>query len=182
MARHLEWDEARIAARLVELEALTRLRPETLQRFPAQLSGGERQRVSLTTMIREAKHAWHGVQLHRPDWGDGSHSLAFGAESRMEGLSVHLIFNAYWEPLTFELPKLPAGTSWRRWIDTALDSPNDIVPWQAAPTVPGVVVTTGQNTPVTLGAYLRYGTVSGRAVDDGGTGLGGIFRFQSPSC
>ena len=27
--------------------------------------------------------------------------------------------------------------AWRRWIDTALDSPHDIVPWQTAPTVPG---------------------------------------------
>ena len=27
------------------------------------------------------------------------------------------------------------GNLWRRWIDTALDSPHDIVPWQTAPTV-----------------------------------------------
>ena len=37
----------------------------------------------------------------------------------------------------FELPTLPAGKSWRRWIDTALDSPNDIVPWQEAPPLEG---------------------------------------------
>src|SRR5262249_31157334 len=35
----------------------------------------ERQRVSLNALIREASHAWHGVKLHRPDWGDGSHSV-----------------------------------------------------------------------------------------------------------
>ena len=29
------------------------------------------------------------------------------------------------------------ASSWRRWIDTALDSPDDIVPWQEAPAVPG---------------------------------------------
>src|SRR5262249_17899887 len=40
----------------------------------------ERDRTSLTTLIREAKKAWHGVQLFHPDWTDGSHSLAFGAE------------------------------------------------------------------------------------------------------
>jgi isoamylase len=96
----------------------------------------ERQRVSLTTMIREAKHAWHGVKLHRPDWGDGSHSVAFGAESRMEGLFFHLILNAYWKPLDFELPVLERGT-WRRWIDTSLDSPDDIFPWENAPGVQG---------------------------------------------
>ena len=33
---------------------------------------------------------------------------------------LHGIFNAYWEPLAFELPPAPTGTSWRRCIDTAL--------------------------------------------------------------
>ena len=77
------------------------------------------------------------MKLNQPDWGDGSHSLAFGAELREEGLRFHLILNAYWEPLDFELPTLGDGGPWRRWIDTALDSPHDIVPWQTAPAVPG---------------------------------------------
>jgi isoamylase len=59
----------------------------------------------------------------------------FGAELQREGLRFHLILNAYWEPLIFELPKLDGGGSWRRWIDTALDSPDDIVPWEKAPPV-----------------------------------------------
>ncbi len=97
----------------------------------------ERQRVSLTTLIRQANKAWHGVRLHQPDWGDSSHSVVLGAKLQREGLSFHLILNAYWEPLEFELPRLEGGASWRRWIDTALDSPRDIVPWQEAPTVSG---------------------------------------------
>ncbi len=96
----------------------------------------ERQRVSLTTMLREANKAWHGVRLHQPDWGDWSHSVALSAELRKEGLLFHLILNAYWEPLEFELPEL-GGATWRRWIDTALDSPEDIVPWEKAPPVNG---------------------------------------------
>ena len=50
-----------------------------------------------------------------------------------------MILNAYWEPLDFELPPLDQeyGPVWRRWIDTGLDSPNDIVQWQTAPAVPG---------------------------------------------
>ena len=37
------------------------------------------------------------------------------------------MLNAYWEPLTFELPPLPArGLRWRRCIDTARSSPHDI--------------------------------------------------------
>jgi glycogen operon protein len=99
----------------------------------------ERQRVSLTTFLERANKAWHGVRLHVPDWGDCSHSVALGAELREEGFLFHLILNAYWEPLAFELPRLNSGsgTAWRRWIDTSLDSPHDIVPWQDAPTVVG---------------------------------------------
>ena len=44
------------------------------------------------------------------------------------------MLNAYWEPREFELPRLPSG-SWRRWLDTALSSPDDIVPWDSAPLV-----------------------------------------------
>jgi isoamylase len=95
----------------------------------------ERQRVSVTAMLEQASKAWHGVKLNEPDWGDSSHSLVLGAELRREGLLFHLILNAYWEPLDFELPALGNKGPWRRWIDTALDSPNDIVPWEKAPPV-----------------------------------------------
>ncbi len=46
-----------------------------------------------------------------------------------------MIFTAYGEPLEFELPDGNRGP-WKRWIDTALDSRNDIVPWQDAPALP----------------------------------------------
>jgi isoamylase len=97
----------------------------------------ERQRMSLNAFLRDSRKAWHGVRLHEPDWSDGSHSIALGAELRREGLLFHCILNAYWEPLEFELPGLGGGAPWRRWIDTALDSPDDIVPWQSAPPIPG---------------------------------------------
>jgi glycogen operon protein len=79
------------------------------------------------------------VRLHHPDWGVHSHSVAFTAEIRREKLMFHLVFNAYWEPLEFELPPLDTGVwnPWRRWIDTALESPDDIVPWEEAPAAPG---------------------------------------------
>ena len=93
----------------------------------------ERQRVSLTDMLRDAKTAWHGVTLLQPDWAPQSHSLAFGAEMRREGIEMHLIANAFWETLDFEVPDELGREPWRRWIDTSLDSPDDIIPWQAAP-------------------------------------------------
>jgi isoamylase len=93
----------------------------------------ERQRVSLNQLIREARKAWHGARLNQPDWGAWSHSVALTAEIRKQKLWFHLILNGYWEPLDFELPSADEveGKPWRRWIDTALDSPHDIVPWQA---------------------------------------------------
>lgn len=94
----------------------------------------EQRRISVNAMLRDAKQAWHGVKLNQPDWGDSSYCIAFGGELRREGLLFHIILNAYWEPLEFELPKLESG-HWRRWIDTSLDSPNDIVPWLDAPEV-----------------------------------------------
>ena len=97
----------------------------------------EHNRVSLSTMLAQAKKTWHGAKLGKPDWGDHSHSVAFGGELRSEGLQFHLILNAYWKPLDFELPKVAVGRSWQRWIDTALESPLDISPWQSAPPVAG---------------------------------------------
>ena len=97
----------------------------------------ERQRVRLTKMLYQSNKACHGVKLFQPYWGDGSHSLALGAELKAVGLRFHWILHAYWERLSFELPRLEGGARWRRWIDTALDSPNDIVPWQTAPEVSG---------------------------------------------
>ena len=67
---------------------------------------------------------------------------------------VHLIFNAYWQPLNFELPPLAPGTPWRRWIDTALDSPNDIVPPEQMPAVPGRMYRADARSVVVLVAEL----------------------------
>ncbi|MCA9088926.1 MAG: hypothetical protein KDA90_09880 [Planctomycetaceae bacterium] len=92
----------------------------------------ERRRVSLVQLLAEANESWHGVKLNQPDWNEESCSLA---QLRSEGLHFHLILNAYREPLEFELAHLDTGP-WRRWIDTALDSPDDIVPWDSTPAIP----------------------------------------------
>jgi glycogen operon protein len=92
----------------------------------------EYERVGLRNLLQRATKAWHGVKLNQPDWGDHSHCLAVSGEVRQEGLWFHVILNAFWEALEFELPALD-GMRWRRWIDTALETPEDIFPWEQAP-------------------------------------------------
>ncbi len=84
--------------------------------------------MTLTQFLAQGKIDWHGVKLHEPDWGPESHSLAATAVSLTGARVFHLIFNSYWEALHFELPQLPENTfgGWRRLMDTALPSPEDI--------------------------------------------------------
>jgi glycogen operon protein len=90
----------------------------------------ERRRVRLTQVLRESNHSWHGVKLNQPDWSPTSHSIAICGELKNEGVLAHIIFNAYWGPLDFELPVLEGGSGpWLRWIDTALDPPHEICEW-----------------------------------------------------
>ena len=95
--------------------------------------------VSLSQILRQARIQWHGVKLSQPDWSPDSHSLALTAWSRRGRLLTHIMLNAYWEPLAFELPPVLnlQGKAWHRWIDTALDPPEDIGTWANAPAVPG---------------------------------------------
>lgn len=101
----------------------------------------ERQRISLNRLLRGTNLTWHGIKVGQPDWQKSSHSIALTVEMPDESVIVHLLANAYWEALDFELPQIGrAGISWRRWINTALDSPQDIVYWEAALPVPSSAV------------------------------------------
>ena len=64
--------------------------------------------------------SWHGVTLGKPDWSYYSHSLAFSLRHPDADEYLHVIFNAYWEPLDCELPILGHGDCWYRIIDTSL--------------------------------------------------------------
>ncbi len=81
--------------------------------------------LSLDEVISRSQVRWHGAKLEQPDWGHASHSVAFTVENSDKW--YHLIFNAYWQEIAFEIPNLPDGFEpWMRVIDTSLESPNDI--------------------------------------------------------
>jgi isoamylase len=94
----------------------------------------EDSRLSLNDLLAQADIEWHGVALQQPDWSDDSHSIAFTVASLRGNFRIHVMINAYWEPLTFEVPigGNRAGGEWHRWIDTALPSPDDISSWEEA--------------------------------------------------
>ena len=88
--------------------------------------------ATLIEVLGSASVRWHGVELDKADWGPHSHSLAATARAPRLGATLHWIVNAYWEPLSFEIPPVPADCRgpWRQWIDTARESPHDICEWR----------------------------------------------------
>jgi isoamylase len=81
--------------------------------------------LSLNEMLRLTHVEWHGVELNRPDWGAHSHSLAFTLGGRQDRHRVHVMLNAYWEALQFQLPRSIEGAygEWHRVLDTSSQSP-----------------------------------------------------------
>jgi glycogen operon protein len=95
----------------------------------------EERAISLIQLLLQSNLQWHGVALQRPDWQWHSHSLALAVQGK-RGL-FHVIMNAYWEALDFELPPPPDGSpiGWQRVIDTYLESPEDICDLETAPVI-----------------------------------------------
>ncbi|MGO9260574.1 MAG: glycogen debranching protein GlgX [Bryobacteraceae bacterium] len=107
------------------------------------------ERLSLNQLLAAARKTWHGVKLEQPDWSPTSHSIALSAHLPEENQAYYFMLNAYWEPLEFELPD-GAARPWKRWIDTSLDPPQDIVPGQTAPPVTGSSYSAGPRSVVVL--------------------------------
>lgn len=68
-------------------------------------------------------------------WSDNSHNLAFTLHHPESDEHLHVMLNAYWEPLTFQLPPPGGGKRWRRIVDIALPAPDDFCELASAPIV-----------------------------------------------
>jgi glycogen operon protein len=119
--------------------------------------GGRTDDDRLMELLHRVQFETHGVAGGPPDLGETSHSLALSRTTADGTARAYLMVNAYWEPLTFELPPAPAGgdQGWRRWIDTSLPSPEDIHPWADAPAVPGSSYLVGPRSVAALVAMVE---------------------------
>ena len=71
--------------------------------------------------------AWHGTELNKPGWDDpNARCLAYTHGGFGSQPDLHAVLNMYWDALDFEVPIVP-GRHWRRLVDTARPSPEDIV-------------------------------------------------------
>jgi isoamylase len=116
----------------------------------------EMQGASLNEILRKAEIHPHGVRLGAPDLSAESHSLAVTVRGPGGAALFHVMFNAYWGPLSFELPPLTPGVHecWRRWIDTSRDAPEDIAD-DFGPSVEGPAYAVQARSLVVLFAPLR---------------------------
>ena len=134
--------------------------------------------VTLAELIKRSRVELHGTRLGKPDTGDTSRSIAIAFWG--EHLVLHLILNAYWEPLTFELPAPAGHLAWHRVVDTTLPSPDDLASAVDAAVVDADTYTAGPRSVVVLAARrtadrVRAAAARGRGVTTG-PDLGGMER------
>ena len=95
------------------------------------------QHLTLAELAERAHIELHGVTPGQPDLTYHSRSLALSASNLSGDPLMYFTLNAYWEPLNFQLPDLPAWATsgWRRVLDTSLAPPNEIMLPAEAPQV-----------------------------------------------
>ena len=129
----ISWFDWGLAARNAELRRFVKMMIEFRRRRDVVVERAGLAGLTLNQLLAQARLTWHGVALNSPDWNEDSHSIAFTVTSLLETFTIHVMLNAYWEPLTFQLPRPDAF--WRRWVDTSLVQPDDIFAWEEAPPV-----------------------------------------------
>ena len=103
--------------------------------------------------LSQTRVEFHGTKQYQPDWQYYSHTLAFTLQNSGFERTVHVIVNAYYEALAFELPDLP-GRTWKRIIDTHLPAGTDIIPEAEAPVLSESTYTAGPRSVVVLTAAV----------------------------
>ncbi|MEQ8707122.1 MAG: glycogen debranching protein GlgX [Phaeodactylibacter sp.] len=78
-----------------------------------------------------------GVRNNQPDWGHDSHTLSYTLKNNNYQYRMHVMVNTFWEHLNFQIPKPKGGKLWRRIINTAAESPQDIHTFEEAPVIRG---------------------------------------------
>jgi len=106
------------------------------------------------TFFEDEKHpvvAWHGAKLGKPDWTGESRTIGMHLLGPGGDEPLYLFANAHWEATAFDLPRLPPGRSWRRFVDTSLAPGEDALePGEEAPLPPGRSYVAGPRSTVVL--------------------------------
>lgn len=67
--------------------------------------------------------SFHGAEAWRPDFADNSHAFAALYMHPDGDKCLYVVYNMYWESLTFALPDVPKHFVWRKLSDTAREAP-----------------------------------------------------------
>jgi glycogen operon protein len=122
----ISWVDWRLAEENVDFLRFVREMIALRKRHPAL-----RRRGFFHGAGQEPDIVWHGVEAGYPDFSGSSRALAFTLDSsqtsREPDRDFYVAFNAWVEPLPFEIPPSPSGRAWRLAVDTGQESPEDIV-------------------------------------------------------
>jgi glycogen operon protein len=78
--------------------------------------------------------AFLGPKGGPPDSSPEARSLGLHLRGGGGHDDIFIAAHAHWEPATFALPRLRAGRTWRRFLDTSLEPPADVLdPGEEAP-------------------------------------------------
>ena len=98
-------------------DELVRLDPAGARSRPASVhEGPHRPATAALELFETDEPELHGVRLGEPDLGPDSRSIAMTFRSDRQ--AAHVICNAYWDALDFELPDPGEGREWRMVVDT----------------------------------------------------------------
>jgi glycogen operon protein len=131
----LGWIDWRLLDRNADMVRFVREMIQLRKRHP----GLQRRRFFTGTPGKGARFPdiqWHSDRLGVPGWEDpDARLLAFTlGETSKDKIPLHVMMNMSEQGTCFEVPVLDIGP-WRRAVDTALDSPDDILPTGSQPSL-----------------------------------------------